>query len=452
MAYSRRPDSPGISSRLLSCITIPPEAGRLLVAYSGGLDSHVLLHVLNSIERSAHMIIALHIHHGLNRLAGQWAQHCKETCRDMGIDCKTVELNAAVPDGESVQAWARKQRYKALAEFVEENDILFTAHHQDDLAETVLLQLFRGGGPAGLAAMPQRNRFGRGWHYRPFLGIRRNELKEYAIACGLKWVEDDSNAKERYDRNYLRNRVMPLLQTRWPGITGTLARAAGYQAAAAVLMDELAQKDLENCINNTARSIRLSRLCEMSGERSTNLLRFWIRNLGFPVPGGKKITHIISDVIQAGPNTCPVATWQGTEIRRYRDNLYIMKPIDVQAVSAGPVCWDVREPCTLPLGSLQAVRGKGGGIKISACPEGILTIRFRSGGEIIRSMGHHRSLKKLFQENAVLPWYRNLVPLLYAGNNLVAVTGICIDENYLAGDSEESWQITWTAADMIRAD
>ncbi|HSP01681.1 MAG TPA: tRNA lysidine(34) synthetase TilS, partial [Thioalkalivibrio sp.] len=255
--------------------TLPP-ASRLVVAFSGGLDSHVLLHALAALcGEGFYELHAIHIHHGLNSQADAWADHCARVCRDLDVGLEVIAVNARAARGESPEAAARAARYQALASCMKEGDGLLTAHHRRDQAETLLLQLLRGAGSAGLAAMPRWQPLGSGWHGRPLLDVSREAIEDYARERDLHWIEDNSNLDARFDRNLLRQQVMPLLRARWQGVDETLARAAAHQAEGLGLLGDLARQDLEQIRGELPGTLSVSELTGLRPARIRNVLRFW---------------------------------------------------------------------------------------------------------------------------------------------------------------------------------
>ncbi len=434
--------------QVFSRLDIPVGAQQLVVGYSGGLDSHVLLHLLSRYafdHLPSIRVLAIHVNHGLNSNARNWAEHCRGVCEQLGVGYHLVELDARAPQGESQEAWARQLRYEALVRFIGVDDVLFTAHHQDDMAETLLIQLFRGAGPAGLAAMPMQARFGAGRHYRPLLACPRAGLLRYAQEYKLVWIEDDSNQDPRYDRNLIRNTILPGIRQRWPGITQTLYRAARHQADASSLLDDLADIDLKTCRSGVDTRLSVSQLLGMSSRaRAANTLRRWIRLLGFPVPNERQLNQIFSGVLGAGPDATPCVSWEGTELRRYRDSLFITAPLPPPPDPDHVTDWDLNKSCKLSLGCLTATRTRGEGIRTSQCENDTLRIRFRQGNETLVLAGHHHTLRKLCQQYAIPSCYRDHMPLLYIGDSLVCVPGIAIAEEYRARGEEYGWQVDWS--------
>ena len=329
-------------------------------------------------------------------------------------------------------------------------DILFTAQHLDDQAETLLLQLFRGSGPRGLSAMPEMRRFGPGWMARPFLDVGRDGLREYAGEKGLSWIEDDMNSNLNFDRSFIRHGILPDLKGRWPNISGVLTRVSAHQAEAAALLDDLAALDLTGFELTSPDALSLDGFQNLSVFRRKNLIRYWLRKQGMPTPDSRILGHILTDVAGSRSDANPCISWHGIEIRRYGQILHAAKRQRGHDSSIiGP--WDLDTAYHTVLGRLQAVRGNGPGIKAAAIPDKKLVVSYRRGGERIRPAAgkHHRSLKKLLQEKRVPPWYRDRIPLLYLNDDLVAVAGFWIEDRYYAGPEEDAWKITWEGVDKV---
>ena len=417
-----------------------PRAGCYHVAYSGGRDSHVLLHVLASSQgQLPGELRAIHVNHGLHPHAARWARHCQTVCGALSVPLTVVEVDASAGDGESPEAAARRARYQAFARLVGEGDCLLTAHHRDDQAETLLLQLLRGSGPHGLAGMPARALFGKGLHARPLLDCTRAQLDAYAAARKLEWIEDPSNRDTGLRRNFIRHQVMPVLAAQWPAVAGTLSRSAAHCAEAAQLLDDLAAGDLRRVEGRQPGQLELAALLNLDEARQRNVMRYWIRSQGFPLPRQAHLERIQRDVLHAAPGRSPRVCWTGAEIRRYRNTLYVMQPLS-SFDNTVILPWNMERPLPLPgdLGRLAAVMEEGGGLAQEIRQRDDITVRFRQGGEACRpaGRGHALSLKKLFQERGIPPWQRERIPLLYAGGQLAAVVGVCACEPFTAGRAE----------------
>lgn len=401
------------------------EQQNFLVAYSGGLDSHVLLHLMSGIPDIA--VRAVHIDHGLQDVSPWWSRHCRDICSDFGIPLERVSLNLDVPSGQSIEAFARNKRYEAFADLLETDEVLLTAHHQNDQAETLLIQLLRGAGGAGLAAMPMITGFSAGQHFRPFLNLSRKQLEAYADYYDLNFVEDTSNADMRFDRNFLRHQVLPQLIDRWPGSVGTLSRAAMLQGETQRLLDSYVSQDLESMLGFVEGTLSVELILQCQPERRRALIRHWVADSGFRYPSSKKLQHIISDVFHASVDATPLVHWEGAEIRRYRDDVYIMPPLTEHDIYQS-FDWNLKQELpivTLGL-KLEAKYLESWSEVLSQSAQN-LTVSFRQGGELIKPAGSDKTLtlKHIFQQFSIPPWMRGRIPLLFLGEELIVVWGVC---------------------------
>ena len=427
---------------------------RYVVALSGGLDSTVLLHAANRLYRRGgiHALRAVHVHHGLLPEADAWAEHCRSVCDQLDIPLETLRVDARPAPGESLEACARGHRYRAIADILEPGWGLLTGQHRQDQAETLLLQLFRGAGSAGLAAMPPVRVLGTGWHLRPLLDVPREALERYARDHGLEWIEDPSNAAVEHDRNYLRHRAFPVLKERWPSIDTTLARAAGLQAENLGLLEDLARLDEEGSLDANNR-LSASALARLSHARQRNLLRYRIAEQGLTLPPRDRLETIRRQLTGAAHDTAPLIELDDGEIRRFGDSVYIQRPLP-----AHDPTWEVKawypETTPIPPGlsqGFEARRVRGRGLRYSPGMPA-LALRFRRGGERCRpaSEAHRRTLKGLFQRAGIPPWLRDRYPLVYSGETLVAVAGLCIAEGHQAGPDDPGLEFS-VAPDVISA-
>ena len=295
------------------------------VAYSGGLDSTVLLHAMHKADLPVH---AVHINHHLQEDSDAWQKHCEDVCKHLGISISIKHAQIQKVRQKSLEDLARDARYALLEACLDSNSAIVTAHHQDDLAETILLQLLRGSGPAGLAAMPKYKKLSSGMHLRPLLDNTRDELLDYANEHQLNWVDDPSNRECGFDRNYLRNEVMPKILRRWPSAQKTLTRSAYLQAETLACLQALAELDIENVVTSQNHILSISALQKLSDERISNVLRFWIQSHEMRVPSRKMIKEVVNHNIRKQEiETSPVQTWKEGEIRRYQDQLYLIQPL-----------------------------------------------------------------------------------------------------------------------------
>jgi tRNA(Ile)-lysidine synthase len=386
------------------------QAKRILIAYSGGLDSSVLLDLLCSNKMLRNKTkIAIHINHQLSNNAEQWQQHCQITCESYQIKCisKIVSLN--INSGESLESLARDARYQVFAKLIKKGDVLLTAHHQDDQAETLLLQLFRGAGIRGMAAMPVKKVFFSGTLFRPLLNFTQAQLQQYANTHNLQWISDESNFNVRFDRNYLRHEIMPQLKTRWPALISNLARSAQHHAAAQKIIQQQAAQDLI-LIQDEIDQLYINKLLSLTVENQENVLRYWIERNSQPLPSCKILKKIMNEVVLAKSDAEPCVKWQKTEVRRYQNKLYIMstlQPFDNRQIIPWNNQYDISG---LDLKELS----------------GTLTIRFRQGGERVQLIGgqHSQSLKKVMQSRGIPPWLRDRIPLLYCDDKLIMIIDI----------------------------
>jgi tRNA(Ile)-lysidine synthase len=404
---------------------------RYLVAFSGGMDSSVLLHAL-ACSAGTHRvpILAIHINHGMHEDAPAWEAHCRGIAADLGVAFLSRTVDVDDRSGLGAEAAARQARYDAFRDIIEEGDWLLSAHHEDDQAETLLLNLMRGSGLAGLAGIGAVQPFARGTLARPLLGVSGESMRSYAEQQDLRWIDDPSNLDTRFDRNFLRREIVPALDRRWPGVAQRLARSAELAAEASDLLNDLAELDLANtAIGTSADKLAIERLGSLSEERQRNLLRFAIRRCGLPAPPATRLRQITTELIPAREDAQPLVSWPGAEVRRYRDKLYLLADVPD---AGGPGARTLRADGNwldlgIGRGQLRLKAGVDGGIAGSAV-EGGLALRFRQGGEAFRPIGRQRThkLKKLLQEDGVVPWMRERIPLFYSGDELVAVGDLWI--------------------------
>jgi tRNA(Ile)-lysidine synthase len=418
----------------------------LCVALSGGADSVALLTAL--AEHRPAGLRAVHVDHGLHPNAPHWSAHCRALSKHLRVPLIVLRVNVERLRGESLEAQARKARYAALARELRPDEVLLTAHHQDDQLETVLLQLLRGAGVAGLAGMPECMPFADGMLVRPLLGVTHAELETWLRARGIVWIEDDTNADERLDRNYLRRQVLPLVRARWPSAAATASRSARHAAEAKGLLDVLARADVESAADGAALSV--TRLRALDGPRRRNALRFWIARAGHPLPDAKRLDEIAGAMLKARADANPEVRWNRSVARRHAGRLTLALDDRAARAAEGPsgsrhataapdagLRWNWR---TSPEMALPAAGGRlslrseaRGRLDLDALPEA-LTVRTRCGGERLRPQraGRTRTLKALLQEAKVPAHERGAIPLLFADGKLVAVANLWLDASVQA--------------------
>ena len=405
---------------------------RIVLAYSGGRDSSVLLHLLRHLYpaagvRAAPRLLAVHVHHGLCGEADAWQRHCRERAQSLGVDMVAVRATVA-PRGASPEAAARTARYAALRRCAAPGTLLLTAHHRDDQAETVLLQMLRGAGPAGLAAMPECAPFGGGWLARPMLSCARAEIHDYALRHALRWVEDPTNDYARYDRNYLRHRVAPLLRARWPKWDATVARGARHQAEARALLEAEAERLLARCTLPGESELLIGACASLSAARQRLVLRRWLQTCGLRSPSERRLEYLRATLIVSRPRSGVVVAWPGVDIGCYRGKLYTCARAAEAGALPAETAWLPGADLELP--RLQrTLRWRDLLRQAPALADaGDLCVRFRRGGERCRrgSRGRcfHQDLGKIFQAHCVPPWRRGQVPLIHAAGRLRLVWGV----------------------------
>lgn len=428
-----------------------PDAEKYWIACSGGMDSCVLLHLfyLNR-SRLKQSVEVVYVDHRLQKQSKKWGDFCARICRQYDFFFSYLEIDEEYKNGFSIEEWAREKRYQLLADKMNNDDILFTAHHQDDQIETFFLHAFRGSGPRGLVAMPNIRKFSIGFHARPLLGCSQQELKQYANEHQLDWKTDPSNDDIRYNRNYLRKSVLPVIEARWPAFRITTSRLIEHQQEVKSLLDEIAEDDLRQAVAKTSSAINIDVICNFSNARKKNLIAFWLKKIGMNLPASRHLNQIMTNVLDSEEDKEPCVNWNGVEVRRYRNMLYAIKPLSVHDRSMRYE-WDINQPFLLSDESLVASSEKGKGISKKRIENKIVEIRFRQGGEKIRpeNQSISKSVKHLFQEKGVLPWCRDRIPLIYIDNQLALIPGFCMDEKFAAKNNEASWDISWTGLDKV---
>ena len=417
-------------------LRLHPQAatGPLCVAFSGGEDSTALLTLLAELPTVRSRLRAVHIDHGLHADSRSWARACRACCRFLQVPLVARRVSVVRAKGQSLEALARAARYGALAAALRSGEVLLTAHHLEDQLETVLLQLLRGAGLPGLAAMPAVAPLGAGVLVRPLLGVSRAKLRAVVQTRGLRCLEDPSNADETFDRNYLRRQVLPAVVQRWPGAARTVARSARHIGAAQDLLDLLAHADVARAADGAALSVAALRALPL--ERRRNVLRFWITRSGRAAPDALRLEEIAVTLLAARVGANPVVRWGVTAVQRHAGQLTLDT---VRPVGAGyELTWNPQRTPRLNLpagcGRLELVPAPHGLIDATTLPMQ-LSVRTRRGGERLRprSGGPSRSLKSLLQSEGISLIERQTMPLLFAGEQLVAAGDLWVDARWQAG-------------------
>lgn len=444
---------------LLEQLTGFPPGSRFAVAYSGGLDSTVLLHAMHHAltlagqalgEAPAFSLRAIHVNHGLSPNANRWQRLCEQQCAQLEIPLH-VERVTIDPDAmANLESQARDKRYGVFERQLEADECLLMAHHLDDQAETFLLRSLRGAGPRGLAAIPRRRPMGRAMLLRPLLGVSRADLLAYAEQARLVWVEDESNESRMFDRNFCRHELLPRIEERWPAYRESWQRSAQLCAEADILLDDLAAIDFEQVKCPVPSVIDAKKLQDLSPARQRNTLRYWLLLAGAPDPGWNVLMHIVEELIPAALGMQPEVRWHGNGasvvLRRYRQNLYLHKVI-ANIASLTPVDWQPKNMCHLKdNGLIYSLASEGAGLRVEG--DLVLSLRYRQGGETCKLQGRRtRTLKKILQDANIAPWLRDRVPLLYCDEELVCIPGVGVCEGWQASASEPGWQVIWVPPD-----
>ncbi len=422
----------------------------LCVALSGGVDSTALLAALAEARSGGGSggvrdlrLRALHVNHGLHPNSRRWSAHCRSLARQLGVPLKVLPVEVARERGASLEEAARAARYGCFARQLHQGEVMLTAHTQDDQLETVLLQLLRGCGLPGLAAMPALAPLGAGQLARPLLGCTRSQLEAWVRGRGLAWIEDDTNLDERFDRNYLRRQVLPAVRRRWPGAAAAVARSARHAAEAQGLLAALGQADLERAADGASLSVKVLR--SLAPDRRRNVLRLWIASAGRTLPDARRLEEIAGPLIEARADAHPRVEWGGDAamaprliVARHADLLTLAERASVLESDAAraPLPWDWRRSphCALPDGgALELAPERHGPIDLDALPPQ-LAITWRRGGERLRVRrgGPRRALKSLLQEAHVPLVERARLPLILADGALIAAADLWIDESVRA--------------------
>jgi tRNA(Ile)-lysidine synthase len=422
-----------------------PAGGRIAVALSGGRDSVVLFDAVAELaDRAPYSVVAFHVDHGLSPHAGAWAQFAKNVCATRGVGCRVRKVRVARAPRASLEASARTARYEALESMarVESVQAVLLAHHADDQAETTLLQLLRGAGPRGLAAMPAARFDGNVWWLRPLLELPRARLAAYAAALRLDHVDDESNADPRYRRNALRASVVPELRKIASGYPVGLLRSAQLQADAAALLDDLARIDAREL--QTSAGLDRAGLARLDDARARNVLRWFLRQQGLPAPSQARLRAMTAQ-LKAAASDARVELWHaGARIGVHRGRIVMHPP----ASPAFETPWDGADEVALPHGTLRLTRARGEGIGLQHLASARVTIRSGSRGERLQLAGRsaRRNVADLLREAGVPHWERRALPRVVCGDALAAVVPLGVDVRFAAAALEPGITFEWRPA------
>lgn len=418
---------------------------KIFIGYSGGVDSHVLLHLLANSLAKKQNISAVYIHHGLQKAADEWQLHCQHISADLGVQFLALPVDAQANKGESPEEAARNARYQAFANLITKENVLFFAQHEQDQLETVLLQLFRGAGLKGLSGMPVETQIGAGRLLRPLLETSQAEILNYANTHQLKWVEDPSNQDVAYDRNYLRQQILPLVEQRWQGVHQAVLRSAKHCADAQQLLSTKAKLDMLALYDKNSQSLDISALLLNDSLQQQWLVREWMNHLNLRMPSMKVLDSILGDICLARSDANPVVQFEGCTIRRYQNRLYRVLECEKTDCLTELKWLNIEQALVLSDNTQLSVMSSENGIAMRYLNDAQVCIKYRSGGEKIglpRRSGRH-SLKKLYQEANIPPWQRERLPLIYIDGQIAAIADLWISSKFYAHENESCYNIVW---------
>jgi tRNA(Ile)-lysidine synthase len=406
---------------------LPP--GPIVVAFSGGLDSSVLLHALASPGPARERgLRALHVDHGLHADSAQWTAHCTAFAARLDVPIEAIKAGPVTASGKGIEDAARAARYATFAGKLRGGEVLAVAQHADDQAETVLLKLLRGAGPEGLGGMRVLREFASGYLWRPLLELPRAQLKDYALAQGLNWVEDPSNSNTQLRRNFLREEILPKLSARWPAAGAAIAHSARWARAAADFIEQEAQRALARVQGVDPATLAWRAWLDLPEALRDPVLRRWLRALGLDEPAHFHVAELERQLHGAAEDRSPCVSWERSELRRYRDLLYAMP-----ALAPMPADWrgDWRAPSLqLPDGGQLEWRQRDGTARAARVDAPALTVRYRCGGERLKPADttHTRELRLLLQEAGIPPWQRDRIPLIHQNAQMIAVGDLILSQ------------------------
>ncbi len=423
-------------------VSLNTSGRRFTLALSGGVDSVVLLHLLLQLRsRLEFALSAIHINHQISPHAAQWADFCTALCAKHGVPIQVSKVHVARRSKLGLEATARSARYQAFAKL--DTDLLLLAHHLDDQAETLMLNLLRGTGVSGAAGMPVVREVGCALA-RPLIEVPRATLMAYATQHRLDWIEDESNEDTAYTRNFLRHDVLPLIENRFPAYRQTLARAAQHFSDADALLDDLAAIDLAQAEH--AGKLNLTILAQLTPARGKNLFRAYLARQGVPVLDTERLQEWLRQLLTARADSRVALGVAGLILRRYRGLAWV----ELDMPSPAPdwqMTWSGERELKLPLlgGKLSFTPASGSGMSLTKISQANVTLRLRQGGEKLKPdfQRPRKTLKHLLQDAAIPPWQRERLPLIYCADELVAVPGIGIDCSFQADPGEPALKIFW---------
>jgi tRNA(Ile)-lysidine synthase len=406
----------------------------MTVALSGGMDSVLLLHLLHQLQKTHHFTLkASHVHHGLSKNADKWVKFCEKVCTKLSVPLDVHYIKLPQKKSLGIEGEARRLRYEKLLQ--SKTDLVVLAHHEDDQAETFLLQLIRGAGVKGLSSMAHFDDSRRLW--RPLLNTSRTDINSYAKKHQLKWIEDESNQNIDFDRNFIRSKVLPILKNRFNHIIKVISRSTNHLAEAQHLLDDLAKIDLKSYLksNKYRHKLQVKTLDKLSNSRAKNILRYWLEINDQLMPSKDLLDELLRQVLTAKKDaTIKIQISKDFEIRRYKDEIYIVQKNQKKQKNY-EIIWNGESEILLPNGTqLNFKKVKGSGINFKFLKGQKLKIRNRQGGEFFKpnSKRPTKKIKQLLQESDLPPWQRESFPIIFVGDELAALPNFGIDQKYQA--------------------
>jgi len=412
------------------------------IALSGGIDSIVLLHALNKLKSKLKIKLnAIHIHHNLSEYADDWLTFCYKECKKLGVPISSEKVDIKPNLSMGIEGAARKSRYEALE--THRNNILALGHHQNDQAETLLLQLFRGSGLNGLAAMPTFD--SKRFIWRPLLGINREIIEGYAKENALNFIEDESNNNLQFDRNFLRKEILPLIRSRYPDIINTISRSSENIAEGLNLHKAIAKEDANIYLSKNKEHLSLSMIKVLDKERVINLIRWWLDVNKQKMPSKKTINELYNQIkIVKKDSQINIHISSEMSVRAYNDFLWLVKI--TKDKHNYDLIWKGEDVFELPGASKLLFKPSlGQGISLEKVGSSVLRIQNRMGGERFKPKRNQptRTLKYLLQKMNMPPWERAMLPIIYSEDMLVAVPNYGVHHEVVADKDEIGFTIEW---------
>ena len=431
-----------VAVELASRMPSLPAHGSIVVGFSGGMDSCVMLHALaHDTAARERGLRAIHVNHALHADAARWAEHCRGITDSLDVRLDVIEVQIARSGGIGLEAAARDARLGAFVDSLQPGEILALAHHADDQAETVLLKLLRGAGPEGLGGMREWRALGNNHLWRPLLNLPRSQLAEYAQTHALRWIDDPSNADTRLRRNFLRHDILPRLREHWPQASAPLAHSAAWARAASDFIDSQARESLSALQRDDPESLPWRAWLDLPLALRDPVLRLWLRELGLDAPAHFHVVELERQLREAGADRTPCVSWDNTQVRRYRQHMHAMQTLS-PVPSNRESTWN-GTALALPAGGTLLMQSRAKTHPVQFSPP--LLVRYRRGGERFKNAAnaHHRELRSVLQDAGVPAWWRDRIPLVFAEQELIAIGDVILNDTARALCDRCEGRIVW---------